>query len=862
MFSFSFSLLSFTHPLRRLPQRATISSVICLFRHSDLVYKGALMKIKNFHLSHPVYGTLSCSVPFSMYQTLYEHGKIVDPYDGENEPALLSLSEEDWDFTADFSLSAEQIHEPFHMLRFNGIDTVADIFLNGELIGSFCNMHRIYDFDVHSYIKEGANQLLLHFHSPIKYIQDLQHRHFTWGHSCTMDGFAQIRKANYMFGWDWGPTLPDVGVYRPIELFSYHTDRLDNVFLRQIHQTRDGKLSVTITCEASTLHTAPGTSFLMKVTSPDGQILETVLNKGKGSICIDDPDLWWPHGYGDQPLYTVEIVLSFEGTVLDTYVSRLGLRTMTVSNGPDQWGKEFAFTVNGIRIFAMGASYVPEDNLLPRISPEKTRALLESCIKANFNCVRIWGGGFYCNDDFYDACDELGLVLWQDFMVACCNIRLSAAFKENVMAEYRDQIRRLRDHACIGLLCGNNEMEMAVIGWDECKDSALDKMDYLELYEHLIPDLCDTECPDIFYWPSSPSSGGGFVDPQDQNRGDAHYWGAWHGSIPFESYRQYYFRFCSEFGFEAFPGMKTIRSFAKEEDWNPFGPVMEAHQKCKAGNNKILSYLSDKYLYPYDFPTLVYASQLLQLDAIRYGVEHFRRFRGRCMGAIYWQLNDSWPVCSWSSVDYFGRWKALHYGARRFFSPLLLSVHENGTEVVFNLSNETREDFHGSIRFRIIDSSFHTFMETSIPAAASALSSRDICTEDFAPLINGFERSRLLAYELLDENGNILTASSLLFEKPRRFSLEDPSLSITITTDTSAETETTYLLTICAEKYASHVEIDFDHHDLILSDNYFDLTSSSPLSLTATWKGNPEDAPSTEDLMKDMTLRSVYNIGR
>lgn len=820
------------------------------------------MIISAFTMHHKEFGDLSCSVPFSMYDTLVKHGKIEDPYYGENDAVMTALSEEDYEFSSVFAVSREDFGCKYQTLRFEGIDTVCDIYLNDALIGHTVSMHRIFEFNVKDYLKEGENKLLLHFYSPSKYIRERQLRHFTWGHSCTMDGFAQIRKANYMFGWDWGPTLPDMGVYRPITLLSYDLDRIENVMLRQVHQKTPAGTNVTITAEASTYHHAPGTKMLLRITAPDGTVFESELKNGKGSVTIRDAALWWPNGYGEQPLYDARVILLMGTSVLDAYVSRLGLRTLTVSTAPDKWGKEFCFVVNGIKIFSMGASYVPSDNILPRITPEKTRQLLESCIKANYNSVRIWGGGLYLNDDFYDTCDELGLILWHDFMVACCNIRLSEEFKENILAEDRDQIRRLRDHACMGLVCGNNEMEMAVIGWDECRDSALDKLDYLNYYEHLLPDLCDKECPDIFYWPSSPSSGGGFVDPQDQNRGDAHYWGAWHGSIPFESYRDYYFRFCSEFGFEAFPGMKTIMTFAREEDLNPFGAVMEAHQKCKAGNNKILSYLSDKYLYPYDFSQMVYASQLLQLDAIRYGVEHFRRFRGRCMGATYWQFNDSWPVCSWSAVDYYGRWKALMYGSRRFFAPILFSVHENGTSVTFNLSNETLKDFSGKAVIKIMDTSFDKKYEIVQDVFCAALSSQDVLTRDFEMIVKGQERDLVLAYELISNEGEIITSSSLLFTKPRLFHMPDPKIKVTVL-DCDGKT---CAIKVEAEKYASHVEIDLKDHDLILSDNYFDITSSDPIFLTCEAAGpgalKGEMLPDAETLQQEIIVRSVYDIGK
>lgn len=819
------------------------------------------MKISSFTLLHPEYGPLSCQVPFSLYQTLLDHHKIPDPYVGCNEKELTALSEKDYSFESRFTLASEDM-KPYALLRFQGIDTLADVFLNGTWVGETQNMHRIYTFDVRSLLQEGENILRLDFHSPLNYIAKEQQRHYTWGQSGTSEGFGHIRKASSMFGWDWAPTLPDMGVYRPIDLLLFDTDRLEDVFVRQFHTAKEpGRPAekVTITLQVTTLHRAPGTKAIAHLVHPDGKEESLPLTLGKdgfqGSFTVTDPKLWYVRGYGKQPLYTLTVDLCKEEVLLDQEVKRLGLRTLTVSTKDDAYGKDFAFINNGMKIFAMGADYVPEDSLLSRIHPERTRKLLTECANCNFNAIRVWGGGYYPSDEFYDICDELGLVVWQDFMFACVNIRLYQKIKENLKEEFLCQLKRLRHHASLGLFSGNNEMETAIMHWDGCKDSLLAKSDYLELYERMLPDLCDTYAPDTFYWPSSPSSGGGFDHPDDENRGDAHYWGAWHGSIPFESYRQYYFRFLSEFGFEAFPNIKTIRSFASREDENPFSPVMEHHQKCLSGNTKILTYLSDKYLYPYTFEDLVYASQLLQLDAIRYGVEHFRRFRGRCNGTIYWQLNDCWPVASWSSIDYYGRYKALMYGARRFYAPVLLSAHEKGFNVVLNLSNERPEPFMGKVIYRVIDAFLHCYQTKELSVQVPALTATDIASLDLSKEIQGHEKDRLLAYELYDQEGSLLSASSLLFEKPKAFSFKDPGLTITFkpTADPCL-----FTASIQAVNYAKCVEVDFDTLDASLSDNYFDLTFPEGKEITLRF----ETPVSLEEANQHCRIRSVYNIGR
>ena len=821
------------------------------------------MQLSSFTLLSPSYGPLETKVPFSVYQTLFDHGIIPDPYFRDNEKQLTALSEEDYTFESRFTLSPEDLENPFALLVFEGIDTIADLSLNGICFGKAENMHRTYSFDVRRLLQEGENVLTIDFHSPLKYIQEAQRRHFTWGQSGTSDGFGHIRKASSMFGWDWAPTLPDMGIYRPVHLLLYKTDLLDDINIRQEH-TAAGEganrvPNVTLRFAVTTKHGDESTTALVHIIHPDGSSSEIALNKEDGtftgSYSVPDPQLWWVRGYGEQPLYTLTFELYGNGQLLDTVTKRVGLRTLTVSTQQDEWGNEFAFVLNGVKIFAMGADYVPEDSLLPRVTPERTRKLLTACASANFNCVRVWGGGYYPSNEFYDICDELGLCIWQDFMFACVNVRLSKAMKENLEQEFICQLKRLRHHASLGLLSGNNEMETAVLHWDGCKDSLLAKSDYLELYERMLPDICDEYAPDVFYWPSSPSSGGGFDNPDDPNRGDAHYWGAWHGSIPFESYRQYYFRFLSEFGFEAFPNIKTVRSYALPEDENPFSVVMEAHQKCLSGNTKILTYLSDKYRYPYTFEDLIYASQLLQLDAIRYGVEHFRRFRGRSMGTVYWQLNDCWPVASWSSVDYFGRFKALMYGSRRFFAPVLLSAHEKGTTVTMNLSNETRQTFEGTLEWSLIGPDFTSYADGKEPIAVEALSTKDIITLDLEKLVKGHENERLLTYVLTDKDGAYISSGSLLMEKPKAFLLKDPGLQITFEPTGGPCTLTAK---VSAQNYAKYVEVDFKHLDASLSDNYFDLISAEPRLITVRF-----NMPvSAEEAQQDCTLRSVYEIGK
>jgi beta-mannosidase len=498
----------------------------------------------------------------------------------------------------------------------------------------------------------------------------------------------------------------------------------------------------------------------------------------------------------------------------------------------------------------MGADYIPEDNILSRVTEKRTRKLLEQCAAANFNAVRVWGGGHYPSDAFFDICDELGLIVWLDFMFACAVYDLTDAFEANIRAELADNIKRIRHHPSLGLWCGNNEMEMFV-DQGNWVSNPKQKADYIKMYEYIFPQVLKELDGETFYWPASPSSGGSFDAPNDPNRGDVHYWEVWHGNKPFSDYRNYYFRYVSEFGFQSFPCMKTVESFTLPEDRNIFSYVMEKHQRNNAANGKIMNYMYQTFLYPNGLDTLLYASQLLQAEAIKYGVEHFRRNRGRCMGAIYWQLNDCWPAASWSSIDYYFRWKALHYYAKRFFQPLMISCHEEGIltqnpnanaqprniEKSFRLSvaNETREEKKLTVKWELRDTRAKVIREKSVPVKVPALSSVWLDKVEAPDLA---ENDEYLSYHLLD-GGKAISEGSVIFSLPKFFHYADPKLSCSVQGDT---------ITVRAEAYAKSVEILNKKQDMVLSDNYFDMDAGERKIKIIS--GKPDG----------LKLRSVYNI--
>ena len=814
------------------------------------------------------FGTVPAQVPGSVYHDLLTAQKIPDPFYRDNETEALKLMEHEFQYSRVFTVEPSLLACDAVLLRCEGLDTLAEIYVNGQSAGRADNMHRIWEFDVKNLLHEGENAIAVHFASPTKFIREAYAGNPADGSSDAMVGFPLLRKAHCMFGWDWGPRLPDAGIWRDINLLGITTARIRDVLVLQEHGTECVTLRVKTHLdhfeqEAAHKNTLQAKTHLgqifVSVTGPDGRVFT-----GEGEDCeirIDDPELWWPAGFGEQPLYLVKVILSrgkpCDESILDFWARRIGLRTMTVRRQKDEWGESFCHCVNGVDVFAMGADYIPEDNLLPRVSQGRTRRLLEDARAANMNCVRVWGGGYYPEDYFYDICDELGLLVWQDFMFACAVYNLTDAFEENICAEFVDNIRRLRHHASLALWCGNNEMEQFV-AMGEWVGSKRQVADYIKMYEYLIPKILKREDPQAFYWPASPSSGGSFDEPQDPNRGDVHYWDVWHGLKPFTDYRNYHFRYVSEFGFQSFPCMETIESFTEPEDRNVFSYVMEKHQRNSSANGRIVFYLSQMYLYPSDLDTLVYASQLLQAQAMQYGVEHWRRHRGRCMGAVIWQLNDCWPVASWASIDYFGRWKALHYYARRFFAPVLISCHEEGIlsqdtnvnaepfalrkSARLNVSNETRDAFSGTATWSLRRPDASIIEEGEFPVNVPALSAVWLPEQDFSEqdALDKGTYDCYYAYALYDAEGSLTGEGTVLFCPPKHFHFEDPQLSARLEGD---------CIVVTARAYARSVEIRCGA-DTVLEDNYFDMNAGERRIRILRGQAGA------------IRLRSVYDIGR
>ena len=780
-----------------------------------------------------------CEVPCSYYDVLLNNGLMKDPHYRDQEKYAEEAYGDDCRFETVFYVGTEVLSKRVQLLVFEGLDTLCDICLNGRSIGKTNNMHRTWSFDVCGLLREGENRLAVQISSAVTYFRRMHALHPMRGNGDTIPGFAHIRKAFYMSGWDWGPTLPDMGIFRPVSVQAYD-DRITDVEIRQKH-LGDGSVTVTVRSEIDGGEDCRVEAVL---TDANGKEYRGIERNGTAEITVTDPKLWWPNGYGEQYLYTVTVRLLRGGEVIDTVTKAVGLRTLTVSREKDVWGREFCFCVNGIKIFAMGANYIPEENILSRRSREKTEYLIRRCVEAHHNVIRVWGGGFYPDDDFYELCDQYGLIVWQDFMFACNLVWLTEEMESTIKVELTENIKRIRHHASLGLLCGNNENEEFMVAYMRKEPLELEKADYLRLYCHIMPDVCAKYAPDIFYWSSSPSSGTPFFNHADDNVGDRHIWTVWSALKPIESYRDHYTRFCSEFGFESLPDIETVNEFTRPEDRNLFSEVMERHQKHKNGNGKLMFYIAQYYAYPTDFEKVIYATQLMQARAIRTAVEHFRRHRGRCMGSLYWQLNDCWPVASWSSIDYQGRPKALYYASKKFFAPILLSANAEGGNVSFSVSVESQKTFVGKVLLRLKDTALRTLLEKSVDVTVPALSAATVASFDTADIPCGRERDTFLEYTICETDGTVISRDTYLFVKPKQFSYPKAELQFAV----RRESEDGFSVCVSGKTFARRIKLSFGNIAIAdVSDQYFDITSEDTVTLRVTTKSKGV----TEQMLSD-----------
>ncbi|MDA3812015.1 MAG: glycoside hydrolase family 2 protein [Spirochaetaceae bacterium] len=795
---------------------------------------------------------LTGDVPGSLFYTLEQRGDFGEEglFYRENNNVCLDIADRDFVYSREFTVEDSLLNSDFVFLEAEGLDTLTDIIINGKKIAETDNMHRTWRFNITRDLIPGKNTIAILFKNSLEFLRREKKRRNIFsadnGGITSVEGFNMIRKSHCSYGWDWGPKVPDLGIWRDLNIVSYNSARLNSVHVTQIHENE--KVTLELHPDLDTYEKGDF-QINVELTTPDGKEESFTIAADKLSEYeIKNPQLWWPNGLGDQPLYGMVFTLMDGEEEIDFLAMNVGLRTLSIEQKKDEWGETFNFLCNGISVFARGANYIPEDAFLNRNGNYTTEQLIKDCAAANYNTLRVWGGGIYPSDHLFDLCDEYGLIVWEDMMFACAIYDVkNDNFLENIKQELVDNLTRIRHHACMGLICGNNEMEWGIQSWFKATNE--EKAEYLKQYQFVFPEIIKKVCPELFYWPASPSSGGNFEDPNSPDSGDCHFWEVWHGNMDFSEYKNHYFRFMSEFGFESFPSMKTIRSFTVEEDLNIFSPVMEEHQKCIDGNGKILNYVSKYFKYPKDLNSLVYVSQLSQAEAITTGIEHWRRNRGRCMGSTYWQVNDNWPVASWSSIDYYGRWKALHYAAKRSYDNVLVSCDGDDKSAAFHLSNEGKDIVSGKLEWKLFSLTGEIIDQGSVEVTANPFSSKLIEKRDFSEeLKDNKNREIYLSYVFTESNGKS-HRNSHYFAPFKYLDLQNPALSVIV-----SDKGNQFAFTVNSKKPSLFVELDFKEMDAVFSDNYFSMDGGETRTITIE-KSNH----TLEHIKEQIQIRSLFS---
>ncbi|MFB6455227.1 glycoside hydrolase family 2 protein [Chitinophaga sp. Hz27] len=786
------------------------------------------------------------TVPGTVHTDLLAQHLIPDPFKGTNEKNVQWVDKKDWEYHTKLPVTAEMLKQDVIELEFKGLDTYASIYVNDQLVKETDNMFLAYIIDIKKYLKQGENTLTVKFMSPIKHDMPFflrDHVIYPAGNDASdMPLSVYARKAPYHYGWDWGPRLVTSGIWRPVILRAWSNAIIRDVTYTTSLQGKKAHVDMNITVSATrkgNYTLIPSFKFMNKeiLTSVQSHLFNNVsipvtLSTGDfssaASFDVDAPQLWWPNGMGEQHLYDATVSLLKDKDVLSVKNKKVGLRSIEIVNKPDSAGESFYVKVNGRATFMKGANYIPQDNFLPRVTPEKYQQLFRDMQESNFNMVRVWGGGIYEDDLFYDLADKTGMLVWQDFLFACTLYPGDKNFLDNVKAEAIYNINRLKSHPSLALWCGNNEVGVAIKNWGWKDGYAYTdeqwtqlQQDYDKLFKDLLPSLVNKYDAGRFYFASSPISNWG--TKEDFTKGDNHYWGVWHGMEWFEAFNERIPRFMSEYGFQSFPSLETIDSFATKEDYHIFSNVMQSHQKSPAkGNTAIKIYMDHYYRQPKDFSSFVYLSQVLQAEGMKMAIEAHRRNMPYCMGTLYWQLNDVWPGPSWSGRDYYGRWKALQYYAKRAFEPVILSTVEENNKLKTYLIADAIKAQDAVVEMKLMDLSGNIIWEKK--------TARIKLQEDKSLLVNevpvdeilkGKGRKEVIFYAQLLINGNVKSPNIFYFAKAKDLDLPAPSISVLCKAGAEGEVN----LHIKSDKLARNIRLSLngtiDHEHF--QDNYFDL---------------------------------------
>ncbi|MDX2185408.1 MAG: glycoside hydrolase family 2 protein [Opitutaceae bacterium] len=764
------------------------------------------------------------TVPGCVHRDLLDNRGIPDPFYGKNEEALQWIEERDWEYSCTFSVDKQLLHYTHIELIADGLDTLATVTLNDRVIGTGDNMFVGHRWPILECLKSGSNTLRILFSSAGRFVRTQRQEHTPREFNDPIGGCTRIRKQQCQFGWDWGPRFVTAGIWKDIRIEAWNSNRLRTVVVRQEHARGAVKLTLGPVLEQQDTTVEYHWSYECGPQTASGV---------GTTIEIRNPHLWWPNGQGAQPLYRLTVkAYTSTGRFLDKWERRIGLRTIELVRSNDEWGESFYFSVNGRAVFAKGANWIPVNSFVAGLQWSDYERDLRAAREAHMNMIRVWGGGIYESDHFYALCDELGLLVWQDFMFACTLYPGDPAFLESCRREAGYQVARLRHHASLALWCGNNEIYW--INHGELSKNAVLKENYVSLFHQVLPEAVAALDPHTPYWPSSPWKEEHDVSyPAGERRGDTHYWDVWHERKPIKDYEKHAFRFVSEFGMQSYSSPQTNATFCSREEGNVFGPTMESHQKNRAGNQIILEYISKQYRFPRSQEHLLWLSQLNQAHAMQVAVEHYRRLSPRCMGALYWQLNDCWPVASWSSIEFTGRWKALHHAARRFFAPTLVSVRLPGDEQPSIGNYRTNSISEAEIytvhdapdplsvllvwQLRRLDGDVLDSGKKRIrlsPGRGTLQKSLDL-----SAAIAAHGRDRIYLRCHLQTEDKVLSEATA-FLSPMRF-IDLPRAKPTVRV-TRINTHT-YLLRFTSDAYVHRLSFDCGPHEFQSSDNWFDL---------------------------------------
>ncbi|MFS4429023.1 beta-mannosidase [Chryseobacterium sp. S90] len=781
---------------------------------------------------------LPAKVPGTVHLDLMDNKVIPDPYKDENEKKVQWVENEDWDYQTQFTVSSQELKNDNIDLVFNGLDTFSEIYLNGKLLKKTDNMFRKWNIPVKQYLKPGNNALQIKFQSAVNTGKELAKKvPFTMPESPR----SFVRKAQYQFGWDWGPRLVTAGIWKDVTLEFWNNAKI--ITVKDIQSNSEKATDLHFEVEIYAQNAGDYTLDLNKIHK------KIALKKGINTITVPyetkGMKLWQPNGRGEANLYDFKIKLSKDLKNIDVEDIRIGLRTVELIQEKDEKGKSFYFKVNGNPLYIKGTNWIPGDSFSPRMTKEKYQKLIKDTKDANMNMIRIWGGGIYEDDEFYKACDENGILVWQDFMFAGSFYPADEAFLNNVKEEVKDQVNRLQNHPSIALWCGNNEIDEAIVNWGYQKqfnysknDSLQVWKDYKKLFHDVIPNALaeNLKSDKNIYWPSSPSIGWGHKESLTE--GDSHYWGVWWGEQPFEIYNEKIGRFMSEYGFQGTPSLETTKSmFSGIPDLNLQNSTIKAHEKHARGWDIINEYLKRDYKIPTDFVQYNYVSQLLQARGMQIAIEAHRRAKPYNMGTLYWQLNDCWPVVSWSSIDYLGNWKAFHYQAKRSFEPVLVSIAETNTSYDVYLISDLIKEMKVDTKFELIDFKGKTLWKAN---------QSDVVNADVSKKIRSINKSELAQFNLseavlkISSEKGISFQKLFFFNKPKDLKLSKPDIKIRKISPAEIEISTDVL--------AKDVYLIGDTH---FSDNFFDLLPGTSKRITLSKPLGNVEVMSLWDVMKN-----------